>query len=104
MTPEEKDIIRDTVKLGVTEAMEPIWEKVRTHDTDIALLKKDSDSFKQDSKQSLAAQTAQGIKLGLEEKRIDRHSWYWRALWIGLTGFVIFVGWLVGKLITLLSS
>lgn len=104
MNAEEKEEIRTTVEHGVTQAMTPIWEKVRTHDTDIALLIKDSDSFKQDSKQSLSAQTAQGVQLGEVEKRGEKHSLYWKVLWIGLLGFVGFVGWLVTKLITILAS
>ncbi len=97
MNAEEKEVIRDTVQLGVMQAMEPIWEKVRSHDTQIALLK-------QDSKQGQNSQIAQGTRLGDVEKRSDKHSTYWKVLWVAFLGFIGFVGWIISKLITVLSE
>lgn len=93
MNAEEKQAMRDTVELAVSKGNEPIWEKLRNHDTDIALLQ-------ENGKQGKTSQVAQGERLGTVEKRVDKHVIYWRALWIGLTVFVGFVGWLLAKLLS----
>lgn len=93
MNAEEKQAMRDTVEIAVSKGNEPIWEKLRDHDTEIALQK-------QDAAQGRVSQIAQGERLGEVESRVGKHVIYWRALWIGLTGFVGFVGWLLVKILS----
>lgn len=97
LSPEDREAIGNTIKVSVNEAMEPMWEKIRSHDTSIALLD-------QDARQGKVSQTAQGERLGIAEKRAERHGLYWKIMWIGLTGFGTFVAWIVGKLVMVLNG
>ena len=57
MTPEETEAIKNVVKIGVQEGVEPLWEKVRRHDTELAL-------HEQDMRNSRTSAIAQGERLG----------------------------------------
>jgi len=77
LTPEEHKAIENTVIIAVQNGNEPIWEKLRSHDTDLALLQQDSDNHKTSSFE-------QGKRLGENEKKTSKHAIYWTVLWIGL--------------------
>ncbi len=92
MNAEDREVLRDIVKGGVGDAVEPIWEKIRDHDTALALLK-------QDAGQCKTSQIAQGTRLGVVETRGNKHSMYWKIFWVCLG----IAGGVVGLVATLMS-
>lgn len=65
MTSEEREIVRDTVRLAVNDAMTPITERLAQHDTAIALTQ-------QELRAGRDAQVRQGERLGDVEGEIHR--------------------------------
>lgn len=65
MTPDEKTALQATVKLSVTEAIQPIYEKLNKHETAIALTQ-------QELKEGLRSGHAQGARIGDLEKEYFR--------------------------------
>lgn len=88
MTPEEKEAMRDNVELAVQKGNEPIWTKLRDHDTQLAL-------HKQDMRNSQVSQIAQGERLGSVEKKVDKMSTTARVVWLIVTVVAGLVAWLI---------
>lgn len=90
MNHTECEALRDMVKLAVKDGNEPIWEKLRNHDTEIAL-------NKQEIGQGTAGQVAQGQRLGIVEKDVTllKSDKGWVKYLVGLVAAVglVFLGW-----------
>jgi len=96
MNDDEKRIIELTVEnavqKGVTAATEPLWEKVRDHDTAIAL-------NQEQLTQGIGGQVAQGTRIGdleTEVVRINTHKkWIvaifalFKAAILGILGWIL---------------
>ena len=87
MNAEDKQDMKNIVELAVKTGNEPIWEKIRDHDTKIAL-------NKQELEQGKDGQVAQGQRLGKVEQTVSKldndKGW---VKWI--IGIVVAVGMLV---------
>lgn len=84
MDEQDRKIIELTVAQGVKSGLEPIWEKMRDHDTSIALAKQAQENClaqcKADAEQGKIAQAAQGERLGVVEQDLTRFNTHKR--WI----------------------
>jgi len=91
MDKKDQEILRLTVKEGVSEGVAPLWEEIRKQQIDTALNKQDIDG-------SLGGQVAQGERLGDLEKETDKlKGKVQRILWI--LGGLGTAAWVVVKLI-----
>lgn len=99
MNAEEQRAMENSIELAVSKGNEPIWEKLRDHDTSIAL-------NKQEIEQSTAGQIAQGQRLGVVEQDMtllkSDKGWIRRivGLLVGIlvgAGVAVLAWWLNGK-------
>ena len=88
MTPEEHAAIENTVELAVKKGNEPLWAKLRDHDTDIAL-------HKQDMRQSKDSQIAQGGRLGEVEKKVAKFATTTKVIWGMIVIVACSIAWLI---------